>query len=292
MFEQVLFSSLLAAARYLLVALGFWLILRVGRFFDLSYGAIFALAAYLTFSFRTWANMPLAVAVILAVVVSAIVGCLIEKLVYARLRADEATALVLLLASLGVYVVLQNLLSLMWGDETRLNYSATLSESMVVLGANLTKGQTLILLFSVGFAFCAFFVLRRTRMGTIVHAVANDPELARISGIDSNKVSLATYVVASALAALAGCLVSFDLGMNPTIGMSALFFGAVAVIAGGTRSIAGAALGALIIGVIQQVGSVTLGAEWQDGIVFAVLIVFLLARPQGILGGPLKKAVN
>jgi len=122
-----------------------------------------------------------------------------------------------------------------------------------------------------------------------MRAVANNPELARISGIESDRVILSTFALGSALAGIAGILVALDVDMTPTMGMNALMMGMVAVIIGGVGSIPGIALGSLLLGIAQHLGAWFISSQWQAAIAFVVLLIFLLFRPQGFLGKKIKK---
>ena len=126
-------------------------------------------------------------------------------------------------------------------------------------------------------------------MGKAMRAVANDPELANISGIDSNRVILLTFAIGSALAGIAGILVALDVDMTPTMGMNALMMGVVAVIIGGVGSIPGVALGALLRGTAQHLGVWEISSKWQDAIAFIILFIFLLLKPEGFLGKKARK---
>lgn len=122
-----------------------------------------------------------------------------------------------------------------------------------------------------------------------MRAVANDAELADISGINSDKVIFWTFAIGSGLAGIAGILISFDLDMTPTMSMNALLMGVVVVIIGGVGSIP-IALGALLLGMAQNLGAWNVGSQWQEAIAFAILLIFLLFRPQGFLGKKVKTA--
>ena len=123
-----------------------------------------------------------------------------------------------------------------------------------------------------------------------MRAVANDSELARVAGIESDKIILLTFALGSALAGIAGILVALDVDMTPTMGMNALMMGVVAVIIGGVGSIPGIALGALLLGMAQHLGVWFISSQWQDAIAFVILLLFLLFRPQGFLGKKVKTA--
>jgi branched-subunit amino acid ABC-type transport system permease component len=162
-------------------------------------------------------------------------------------------------------------------------------KGLPVLGARITPIQIVIIATSVMLVFLVAFWLKKSKIGKAMRAVANDPELASISGINSNKVILWTFAIGSALAGVAGILVALDVDMTPTMGMNALMMGVVAVIIGGVGSIPGVALGALLLGLAQHLGVWKISSQWQDAIAFIILFGFLLVRPQGFLGRKVKK---
>ncbi len=123
-----------------------------------------------------------------------------------------------------------------------------------------------------------------------MRAVANDPWLANATGIESDRVILFTFAIGSALAGFAGILISLDIDMTPTMGLNALMMGVVAVIVGGSgRPIPGVLLGALLLGLAQHLGVWKISSQGQDAIAFAILLIFLLFRPQGFLVRKIEK---
>jgi len=131
---------------------------------------------------------------------------------------------------------------------------------------------------------------RQDLVGKALRALANDPELARLSGINSDRYIMYAFAIGSFLAAVAAIMISFDTDMAPTMGFNALVMGVIAVIVGGIGSLPGAALGGLLIGLAQNLGVWQLPSKWQDTIAFVILILFLLFRPYGILGKKPQKA--
>jgi branched-subunit amino acid ABC-type transport system permease component len=131
--------------------------------------------------------------------------------------------------------------------------------------------------------------MKKSKMGKAIRAVANDSELALVSGVDSNRVILWTFAIGSAMAGLAGILFALDVDMTPTMGMNALMMGVVAMIIGGINNIYGVAMGALLLGFAQHFGVWKISSQWQDAIAFIILFLFLLFRPQGFLGRKIKK---
>jgi branched-chain amino acid transport system permease protein len=287
---QLLANSIVFASVYLIVAVGFALIYHITRFFHFAHGFVFTAGAYLTFFFKVWFGFSLVFSISLAIGLTAVLGCLIEISIYRPLRHKGASSLILLLASLGIYVVLQNILSLIFGDDTKTIRSGIVEEGINILGARITPVQLAIIAVSLFLLVCCFFFLKYTKMGQAMRAVANDPELARVSGIESDRVILSTFALGSALAGIAGILVALDVDMTPTMGMDALLMGVVAVIIGGVSSIPGVALGALLLGMAQQFGVWKISSQWQDAIAFVILLIFLVFRPQGFLGKKVKTA--
>ena len=217
-------------------------------------------------------------------------GCLIELGVYRHLRKKKAGVLILLLASLGIYILLQNIISIVFGDETRSIRTSAVQEGLDFLGARITPIQIVTICVSIVSVIALSVFLKKSKIGKAMRAVANDPELANVSGINSNGVILWTFAIGSALAGLAGILVALDVDMTPTMGMSALMMGVVVVIIGGVNSIPGIALGALLLALAQQLGAWYIGSQWQDAIAFVILVLFLLFKPEGFFGKKVKSA--
>jgi len=289
MFIQLLFNSLIAGFGFALVGLGFALIYNTTRFFHFAHGAVYTCGAYLTFLFVAWFKFPLFFSLLLSIILTSFLGILIEVGIYKPLRKREATSLVLLIASLGIFIVIQNIISLVFGDDTKTLRSGIVKEGINIFGARITPIQIAIILVSLALFVITSIILAKTKTGKTIRAVANDPELAIIHGIDTNRVILYTFGIGSALAAVAAILISFDVDMVPSMGFFALMMGVVAVIIGGVGSIPGAAFGGLLLGLAQNLGVWKIHSKWQDSIAFAILLLFLLFKPYGFFGRKVKK---
>ena len=287
---QLIVNSLSAACTVFLFAVGFAVVYEVTRFLHFGHGVVFTAAAYFVFGFRVWLGLPLFLSVPFSVALCALLGCSLEVTVYSRVRRRGAPSHVLLLASLGVYIVLQNIISMVFGDDIKSIRSGIVKEGMNFLGARITPAQVLTLCTAALLVAAVGLFFKKTKMGRAMCAVANDPALASVSGIDSDRVALWAFAIGSALAGIAGILVALDVDMTPTMGLRALMMGIVAVIIGGAGSIPGIALGALLLGTAQQFGVWKIGSQWQDAIAFGILLAFLLLRPQGFLGREVRKA--
>jgi len=287
---QLLINILVTSATLLVVAVSFSIIYSTARFFNFAHGVVYAWGAYFTYLMARVAGMNLGMAIAIAVVGTALLGMGIELAIYKPLRKQKASSLVLLVTSLGVYIVLQNVISLLFGDDTKSIRMWPVREGWNVLGARITPVQVIIIVSAVVLFVAIMLFLKWTNMGKAMRAVASDSELALISGINVNNVILFTFALGSALAGSAGILVSLDVDMTPTMGMRALLMGVVAMIIGGRNSIPGVALGALLLGMAQHLGAWQISSKWQDAIVFVILLIFLLARPQGFLGKKIRTA--
>lgn len=287
---QLIINAISAAGVIALMAVGFSLCYRVTRFFNFAHGAVFTLGAYAAWVGKIWIGLPLLAAFVVGMCFTTLVGCLLDWGVYRPLRQRGASPMIFLIASLGLYIVLQNAVSLFIGDDTKTLRGDTISEGFDLLGARITGIQVVIILVSLTLVAGTALLLKRTNLGKAMRAVANDRELAEASGIDSDRVILGTFALGSALAGAAGILVALDVDMTPTMGMNALMLGVVAVIIGGLNRLGGVALGALLLGLAMQLGVWQFSSQWQDAIAFIILLVFLLWRPQGFLGRKMKKA--
>lgn len=289
MLSQLIANGMIVGSIYGLVALGFGLIYSTTRFFHFAHAAIFTVGAYLTYS--GWLlGLSLTAAIPLAIGGAAILGSLLEVGVYRLLRRNGASSLVLLLASLGLLIIIQNAISLIFGDDTKTMRGSVVAEGLSVFGAIVTPIQITTIAVSVLLSALCWFFIGYSSKGKRISAVANDQELSRIVGIDSDVVILLTFVLGSALAAVAAILIALDTDMTPMMGFNALLMGVAAAIVGGIGSIPGSMLGGLLIGLAQHFGVWKLPTQWQDAIVFMILILFLLMRPQGLLGKPLRRA--
>ena len=288
--SQLFFNSVIAASVYALVGVGFSVTYGTLRFFDFTQAVIFTVGAYFSFVFATCLQLPLLLAVLLAIAANALFGVGVHTVFSLRLRKRGASPLVLLLASMGLYVLLQNGLSLIFGDHIRSIRPGVVQEGFHVMGARITGTQFLTIACCTVILAVVSLALRKTSLGKAIRAVANSPALAEMCGIRSERVVVACFAMSSALAAVAGILVALDVDMTPTMGMKPFMMGVVAVIIGGVDSIPGIALGALLLAMAQQFGVWKISSQWQDAIAFAVLLVFLIFRPQGFFGKKIKKA--
>lgn len=196
----------------------------------------------------------------------------------------------MLLVSLGLYIVLQNIISLLFGDDTKSIRTWEVREGIEIAGAYITPVQVIIIAVSIIVVILVSGYLMLAKTGKAIRAVASDSELSKLSGIKSDKIILISFAIGSALAGIAGILVALDVDMTPTMGMNMLLMGVVAMIIGGVGSIWGIVLGSLLLAAAQNLAVWYISSQWMDATAFIILLVFLLFRPQGFMGKKIKKA--
>ena len=283
MLLQLLANGFVNGCLYALMALGFALIYNTTKIFHIAHGAIYTAAAYACWLLLVQLHWPTVLAIGISLLLAALLGALTELWVYAPLVRRNASTLVALLSSLGLYVALVNLIAMLFGNETKVlrpGIEKTYHFGSVILTrVQLAEVATALVLLP---AFV--LLLQRSRWGKAIRAVRDNPTLASVLGINLRAVRLWVFAGGSALAGLAAILAALDVGVDPNVGMPALLTAAVALIVGGVGTFEGPVLGAFLLGLLQSLVVWKISARWTDAITFAVLIAFLLFRPAGLAG--------
>jgi len=293
LFLQLLLNGLINGCAFALVALGFALICNTTRIFHFAHGGIYTLSGYLFFSFYTQHGLPIWLALPITLVLAAIVGILIDLIVYRPLDRRGASTMMHMLSSLGLYIIIVNVICMVYGNNSKILVSGLLPTVKVGgLMLNVVQIATAITFLVVFLSLS--LTLKFSSLGLKLRAMRDNQTLLALYGINANMVRLFVFGVGSALCALAGILVGLDVGIDPHIGMSVVVIAAVALIVGGIGVFEGAAFGALLLGCLQSIAVWQMSARWQDMVTFLVLIVFLLFCPQGIMGrrGRLEEGVD
>lgn len=287
---QILINILISAAIYTLAGLSFALIFNTARFFHFAHSVVFTIGAYSTYLLMVKLNYPFVVAMVGSFVVVFIIACLFDLTVYRPLRGRHSSNSVLLLASLGLLIALQNFISLIFGDETKSLRIGKAWSGLEIWEARITSIQLIIIIVSFALSTILWIIINKTKAGKIVQAVSMDPELSVIFGIRPDRVIRWVFVLGSLMAALTGILMAFDSDMTPSMGFNVMLMGVIAVIVGGKMNFIGTCAASLLIGIVQHIVAWRLSTQWQYAIVFAILILFLIIRPQGLFGKPLRSA--
>lgn len=280
---QLLANGFVNGCLYALLALSYALIYNTTRTFHVAHGAVYTIGSYFGYVFLILLGWPLPAAIVLAVLLSAVVGVATEFIVYAPLVRRKASLLVALLSSLGLYVALVNFVALVFGNETKLLRPGV--EKIHQIGpVTLTRIQLAEVITAAVLLPAIVLLLKHTAFGKSIRAVRDNPTLATVLGMNVAGVRLRVFALGSALAGLTAVLAALDVGINPQMGMPALLSAAVALIVGGIGTFEGPIIGGFLLGLLQSLIVWQISAHWTDAITFAVLIVFLLFRPWGLVG--------
>jgi branched-chain amino acid transport system permease protein len=240
------------------------------------------MGGYLAWSLVTH-GVPAVIALLFAVAGCTAGGALIQSLLYARLERKRATHLVVLIASLGVLAVMQNVIAAVYTPNILL-FPVPWGAHVVSLGGNvrLTWAQLL----TVGVSLVAYGLVmwfaHRTILGKRIRAVASNPFLAEITRLRPRLVYIYVVAIASAIVCLPGVLVPLDLGLQPYNGVTPLLTATIAMIAGGVGSITGAFVLSVAIAELQNLSLLVIPGEWSIGVTFFIFVIFMLFRPTGL----------
>ena len=286
---QIVVNFVLAASLYLLLASSYSLIYYATKIFHMAHAAIITIGAYLVFLFQNAFFIPFPIAIIFAILLASFIGVLCEILVYCRMRKKNLLPLAYLIASIGLYVILQNLISLYFKDDTKIINTSEITVGHHIFGAYITTIQIITIFVSLLLFIVVYFFLHITITGKSIRAVSSNSELCNIFGISSNKIILIAFAIGSALAAIAGILVAMDTNMTPTFGFNLLLYGVVAMIIGGVGSTRGLLAGSILVATAQHMAAFYLDIKWMEAITYIILILFLTWKPLGFGGKRFKK---
>ncbi len=281
MIGQVLISGVLAGALYALVALGLALIFGVMRVINIAHGPLLMLGAYVTWFLHNRAGMNPFLAVPVAMVALFVVGLLLQRtLVFRVVGAPELSSLLL---TFGISIALVNLTQLAFTSNLRtVEY---ITGSWIVGGLALSKARTIAFVFASTLTALAFVFLRSTRLGKAIRATSQSREVALVCGIDVNRIHLLTFGLASALAAAGGGLLAVIVAIQPEMGGVWTFKSFLVIVLGGAGNYPGALLGGMLLGLVEQLASLFLTTQLSEVVAYVLLVLVLLVRPSGLLGG-------
>ena len=284
-FLNHLISGISLGSIYAIIALGYTMVYGIAKMLNFAHGDVIMVGGYMCFCATTYQGWPPIAGVLLAVVVCTVLGVVIERLAYKPLRM--APSLAVLITAIGVSYFLQNAALLIWGSSTKSFTSVVGGDPIQLFGGQLTITRVTI----VTIVACVIIMVALTlfttksKMGTAMRAVSEDKGAAQLMGINVNTTISLTFAIGSGLAAIAGVLLcSAYPTLLPTTGSMPGIKAFTAAVFGGIGSIPGALLGGILLGVIEIFAKAYISTQLSDAIVFAVLIIVLLVKPDGLLG--------
>ena len=287
---QQLINGLILGSVYALSALGYTMVYGIIKLINFAHGDIYMMGAFIGYFLITKYHMNFFVALVLTMVLTAILGVVIEFLAYRPLR--NSTRIAALITAIGVSFFLEYSMVRLVGANKHA-FPQTLATVKYNLGpVSVTNVQLIILGVSIFLMLALQFIVQKTKMGKAMRAVSVDSDAAQLMGINVNSTISFTFALGSALAGAGGVLIGlYYNSVDPLMGMVPGIKAFVAAVLGGIGIIPGAAVGGFMIGLLETF-SVSIGlASYKDAVVYAVLIIILLVRPAGILGKNVKEKV-
>lgn len=280
---QTTINGIASGSIYALGAIGLSLVYAILKLVNFAHGDFMTLGGYAAFAVNVTLGMPLVVAIVAAIAAVAVLGLVTEEVIWRPMRRRGAGLMQMLLLSIGLAFVLRNLILMAWtGDSRKLAVDDTASYDIGIGRVSLLQvlviGIAAVALIAVG------LLLTRTYVGKSMRALSDSFDLAEVSGIDTRRVVTYTWILGGGLAGLAGVLAAVFTTLTPNMGWTLLLGIFAAIILGGIGNPFGALVGGLALGLVQEWSTNFVEPTYKEAIGFAVLILALLFRPNGLLG--------
>ena len=282
-------------------AVGLTLIYGIARFGNFAHGDLMTVGAYLALFLTVWIfpalglsetrlgslsfGWPMLLSFIPIMLIVGGVAVLIDKLVYRRLRKSKVGAVMLAISALAMAFVLRSLIYIGWGPDFHFYTPGLRPMLELPLGFKLRPDQIFIIVTSWVMVSALYVFLQRTKMGKALRAMADNRDLARVSGIPTERMTTYAWIIGGGMAAAAGILLGIDSQVRPEMGWQLLLPLFAAVILGSIGNPVGALIGAMVIGITQQVSTYWLLPTYKPAVAFMIMIFILVVRPKGIFGG-------
>ena len=291
MFEQQLFNALTLGSVYALFALGFTLVFGVLAVINLSHGAVFMLGSYAALMIVTQFGAPLWLGLLGSMLVSGMIGLVIDVMILKPLRARNAPHLIPMIATIGAAIMLTSAGQALFGAEIQ-----RFPEDFLPAG-EFTIGEVHLRVLELGIVAIAFLLMaglflaiRRTQLGRALRAIAESPRAASLLGINVEGLFHVTSFAAAALGGIAGALIGLNFNaITPVMGQPILHKGIAVIILGGMGDIRGALIGGLFLGFAEVMSKAYLSSQMGDAVAFGLLFLILLVRPSGLFGRVLER---
>lgn len=280
---QQLVNGISLGSIYALIALGYTMVYGIIKLINFAHGDVFMLGAFIGFyAIARW-DMHWIVALLVAMILCAVIGVIIERVAYKRLR--NATRIAALITAIGVSLLIEYTVIFFRGASPEAYPNVVPNKTFEIFGAQIGIQSILILGVSIFLMILLQFIVHKTKIGKAMRAVSHDADAARLMGINVDNTISATFAIGSALAGAAGVIFGiYYTRIEPLMGVLPGLKAFVAAVLGGIGIIPGAMVGGLVLGVVETVVSALGYSLWRDAAAFVILILILILRPAGIFG--------
>jgi len=281
---QLIVNGIVLGSIIALSAIGLTMVYGVLNFANFSHADFMALGAYIAFVLNVALGLNIILSFFIAIAIAGALGMLLDFLVWKPMRRKNADLVSLVIVSIGLSLIVRNAIIFIWGGSTQ-NFDLPVQKGIGMLGVTITHNQLTGLGTAILFIVLVHFFLKNTKMGKAMRAISDDINLARISGIDSDKVIMWMWFIGIGLAAVAGILYGLETTIRPNMGWFLILPMFAAVILGGIGNPYGAMVGGMVIGLSQELSMLILPSEYKMGVSLGIMILVLLIKPEGLFGG-------
>lgn len=277
---QLFLNGMAVGSIIALAAVGLTLTYGILRLANFAHGDFMTLGAYLTLLANS-TGMNIWLAMLLGAIGTIAAMLLSEKLLWSKMRSVRAAATTLIIISIGLALFIRNGIILIWGGSNQ-DYDLPVSPAREILGIRVPQNQLLAMFLAVLAILVLHFLLQNTKIGKAMRAVADNVDLARVSGINVDSVVVWTWIIAGSLTALGGSMYGLITAVRPNMGWFLILPMFASVILGGIGNPYGAIAAALVIGITQEISTPLLGSQYKQGVGLFIMILVLLIRPKGL----------
>lgn len=283
MLFQFIINGFITGLLYALLAMAFSLTYNTTRVFSIAYAGIVVAACFIQFWLIKTIGLPFLMALPLTLILTGLINTLLERAIYQPLEKRGGSHNSILVASIGLFIVLTNLLAMLFGNENKV-FTHHIYDSLKLGELIITRMQLIQFAASGVLIAGLLLVLKHTHLGLKIKALSYDKLLFEVFGHNAQKLRLWLYFTSGVLAAIVSLLIGYDVGFDPYFGMHLLLNALVVMILGGFGSFRGALIGGVLLGILQSLSVYFFAARWETAITFLLLIVVLIFKPQGIFG--------
>ena len=287
--NQVFINILYSGLNIYLLGFALNLNYRVSKAINLLYASYIPLAAYITIFLRTELSFSILLSSSFSILFVLILNFLIEQSFIIKLILRSKSSHITLIASLGFYIIITQLISIFWGDSYRSIQVSSTGNVYDIIGGKLTYSQILFFIFSIGIILTVHSLLKISSFKTKINAIAENRLLANNFGISFKVIQLFTSSLTTMICSIIGVLAALDTGFHPAMGFNMFIYAFIVIIIGGTNSYFGILLGAILLSVTQHVTAYFIDSRWIEFASYLVLLIFLFIKPLGFAGKHLKK---
>jgi branched-chain amino acid transport system permease protein len=287
---QVIINFVIYTITLLPLVISISILYKTTKYLHLSQAFTISSGAYIVYSLRIQWNLPFIVSIPIAILVCVVIMQLVFLFIYNPLSKRNIASWQMLIASLGVYLVLQNIISIIWGDRSLSFRIWEVKPGHAFMGGYITDIQLLTIGISIGLLGGALIFLKRTSIGQKITAISSNPELSGLFGISVINTLFWSFLLSTIMAIITGIMIAANYDMTPTMGFTWLLYSMIAMIISGLGKIRFLVFGTFLLGIIQHFTAYFTDSKWMNAIAFLILILFLYIRPYGLSGFQKRKA--